>query len=69
MATGTTPWYHRSAAEGDPDAMYNLAGQFLQGIEGEVDVMEALICGCKIGKVFFLHHGRSEFWLIILSAY
>ncbi|CAK9013469.1 Sel1-repeat-containing protein YbeT [Durusdinium trenchii] len=59
VATGTTPWYHRSAAEGDPDAMYNLAGQFLQGIEGEVDVMEALRLYEKAAKMG--HYGARQF--------
>ncbi|CAK9110537.1 unnamed protein product [Durusdinium trenchii] len=67
VATGTTPWYHRSAAEGDPDAMYNLAGQFLQGIEGEVDVMEALRLYEKAAKMG--HYGaQHHLSLMLLEA-
>lgn len=42
VAEGTTPWYDEAAATGDPDAMFNVATQYLQGAAGEVDLQKAL---------------------------
>ena len=47
-----------SKATGDPDAMFNVATQYLQGAAGEVDVQKALTPGSveRLKK----HRGRAE---------
>ena len=42
-----------SKANGDPDAMFNVATQYLQGAAGEVDVQKALTPGRDV-------EGRKE---------
>ena len=46
-----------SKANGDPDAMFNVATQYLQGAAGEVDLQKALTPGkCPEKKL----RGRAE---------
>ena len=45
-----------SKANGDPDAMFNVATQYLQGAAGEVDLQKALTPG-SVGKKL---RGRAE---------
>ena len=35
VATGTTPWYEKAAAAGEPDALYNLGIQRELGLHGQ----------------------------------
>ena len=35
VATGTTPWYEKAAAAGEPDALYNLGIQHELGLHGQ----------------------------------
>ncbi|CAE7938813.1 esiB, partial [Symbiodinium sp. KB8] len=56
VATGTTPWYEKAAAAGEPDALYNLGIQRELGLHGqEIDLQkakEAYLKSAELGHHF-----------------